>query len=390
MENPELFRDGIHDDTIAVQRLLDKRGEIHLSSGVYLITRPLKIHSGTKLHLDCGAVMRLADGANCAIIENDRFDENSVLNRELPYNRGISIEGGVWDGNNANQIRWPSEKREALTSFDDHYYFGIFMRFSGVNHFSMANVTIKDPESFAVQLTDTQYFTFRDITFDFNCLRANMDGIHINGPAQFGFISNIQGRTNDDLIALNCDDGYPAEITRGPISDIRIDGVYSDCGFNAVRLLSCGNRLSNVSIRNVHGTYRFYAISFTCENLHKGEDCCIDNILLDGIFASKAAYPLPKGCFTYNGDLWAIDEQPLICFDHNSKTGQVTIQNMHRRESAATHASSVVVRNTASVERLTIRDSSLRFENGAPVPFLRADGTVNELIMSDIWKPGEK
>lgn len=390
MKEIRLYADGIHDDTYAIQQMLDECGEICLTPGTYLVSKPLKIHNKTKLKLMEGAVMRLADGANCAIIENDRFDANSVLRRTLPHNHDISIEGGVWDGNNVNQVRWPAEKRELLKAFDDAYYFGIFMRFSGVQHFSMSGVTIKDPESFAVQLTDTEYFTFRDITFDFNCLRANMDGIHINGPAQFGFISNIQGRTNDDLVALNCDDGYPAEITRGPISDIRIDGIFSDCGFNAVRLLSCGHRLSNVSIRNIYGTYRFYAVSFTCENLHEGESCQIDNILLDGIFVSKATQPLPEGCFTYDGDLWAIDGSPLISFNPYAKVGQVTIKNMHRNETAATHANSIVVKDTATVERLTIKDASLRFRNGMPVQFLKIEGVVKELVTENIWLPEEK
>ena len=383
-----LCGDGVHDDTAAIQRLLDSCGTVCLPAGTFLVTRPLKIHDRTRFVLDAGSTVFLADGANCAIIENDRFDERGILLRHAPRNAHISIEGGVWDGNNAGQVRWPEEDQNRLTAFKDDCYYGILMRFIGIDFFTMSNTVVKDPESYAVQIADAENFTFRDIDFDFNCLRLNMDGIHVNGPARFGHISNIKGRTNDDMVALNCDDGYPVEISRGPISHITVDGLYCDCGYNAVRLLSCGSALSDIAIRNIFGTYRYYAVSFTYENIHGDptERCDIDNILLDGIFVSKATHLLSERGFDYSRDaLEYLESAPLICFDWGSKAGHVTIRNLRRVETNAAPAPTVQVRRGGSVARLHLCDISQRFPGQTPIPLLVNDGHIGEIETERTW-----
>ena len=90
-----------------------------------------------------------------------------------------------------------------------------------------------------------------------------MDGIHIQGPARFGQIKNIYGNANDDHIALCANGTTRSEITKGVIEDIDIDGVYCDNGYTGVRLLSCGDAVKNISIKNIHGQFRYFAVSFT-------------------------------------------------------------------------------------------------------------------------------
>ena len=69
-----LYRDGLHDDTEAIQAKLDECGCVTIEGGIYLISKPLIVHSNTALSLAPDAVMMLADGANCAIIENDALE----------------------------------------------------------------------------------------------------------------------------------------------------------------------------------------------------------------------------------------------------------------------------------------------------------------------------
>ena len=65
----ELYGDGIHDDTAAIQEMLDKLGYASLPAPKehYLISKPLIFHSKCKLKLPRFAEIRLAPGSNCVM-----------------------------------------------------------------------------------------------------------------------------------------------------------------------------------------------------------------------------------------------------------------------------------------------------------------------------------
>ena len=69
-----IFKDGIHDDTDAIQAMLDECGIVMLKEpGTYLISRTLIIHSNTRFILSPGAHMLAAPNSRCALIENEHF-----------------------------------------------------------------------------------------------------------------------------------------------------------------------------------------------------------------------------------------------------------------------------------------------------------------------------
>ena len=88
-----LYGDGLHDDTLALQEMLDRQGIVVIDRpGTYLVSKTLKIRSNTSLVLSPGAKILAALFSKCALIENEHFagggkDEN------------ISVTGGIWDGN---------------------------------------------------------------------------------------------------------------------------------------------------------------------------------------------------------------------------------------------------------------------------------------------------
>ena len=335
-----LYADGIHDDTKALQELLDGRGTITLSRGVYKVSAPLKIHDNTCLSLAPDAEIFLADGANCAVIENDSLPHKGAL-----VNHNITIRGGVWNGNNANQQRRKREEWRALTHFEDDFYFGIFMRFVGVENLTVENLTVKDPESYAMLICAAENFTVQHIKFDYNMLRLNMDGVHIQGPSRFGHIRDIKGATSDDMVALNCDDIFACEITRGDISEVSIDGLYCENGYTAVRLLSCGSQMRNISIRNVFGTYRVNGISFTHHNVHPGAPVWFDNIQLDGIFASKS--------------MEALEEEKahaIVWFAPGIRCGSVSVSNVFRSETFESQAPTVWLEGDVQIDKLNLHN----------------------------------
>ena len=67
-----LYGDGIHDDTLAIQEMLDTMCEVNLPAPEknYLISKTLIIDSNKKLTLPRFAVIKLADNSNCPMVMN--------------------------------------------------------------------------------------------------------------------------------------------------------------------------------------------------------------------------------------------------------------------------------------------------------------------------------
>ena len=171
-ENMKLYGDGIHDDTVAIQVMLDKCGLVEIPDGRYLITKPLIIHSNTHLKLSAQATLRLADRANCSLLDNDGLysDETDV---------NVTIEGGIWDGNHMMQERQkiPNESRPGDENEDkacdkqayiSNIYLVLMMRLVHIRGLQIKNLTFKNPTSYAVQIADCHYFDIENITFDYD------------------------------------------------------------------------------------------------------------------------------------------------------------------------------------------------------------------------------
>ncbi|MBE6730749.1 MAG: hypothetical protein E7564_03560 [Ruminococcaceae bacterium] len=377
-----LYGDGIHDDTAALQELIDcSGGDVFIPGGTYLISDTLFIHSNTSLKLAHTAIIRLADDACCIMLANDKWMRPG-------RNKNIVVEGGTWDGNNEHQ-------RRGKVFENKPYFCGTVMRFEGIEDLYIHNVTFKDPEAYACQILDADRFTVENINFDFNMYRPNMDGIHIQGPARNGYVRNIKGATNDDLVALNCDDSYHdwnnTYITQGDIENITVDGLYADNGYTGVRLLSCGSKLRNVTIRNIFGTYRLFGVSFTHHNIIPGAPVWFDNINIDGIYCSKQPQDPPvdrrfiDGLDKFYGEGchdWQIRHADIIYFESGVQCGNVTLSNIFRYEKAVTEAYTIHLTPDSSVRRLVINNVTQQFVNCPEQPLFMNEGTVENLLVT--------
>ena len=301
-----------------LQGLLDKGGEVYIPGGDYVIAKTLKIGSNTSLRLAHDAVIHLADGANCVMIENEGLHEHR-------RHRRIHVSGGTWDGNNANQVRGKGTSHHLAE--DDTFFTGVALRFVGVDDLVLEKMTLKDPESYSMLIADLDRFTVEHITFEHNLLRPNMDGVHVNGPARFGYIHDIKGATNDDLVALNAGEDVLWHHEGLHITDVEVDGLYADCGYTAVRLLSSNGELRNVSISNIFGTYRFYAVSFTHHDLHPGAPVLLENVTVSNVYASKPTWmPDPEKTFYYAPSYqYYAQREPLLWFAKGITAKNVTL-----------------------------------------------------------------
>ena len=325
-----LYGNGIDDDYPAIQELLNTgAAEIALPTPekCYNISQTLKIHGGQTLKLGRFSVIRLMPNANCSMVEDDDFATTK---------ENICIDGGIWDMNNAEQAPNPFHFADSngqttrdklrqmggvehLTAFPS-FYTGFCMRFCRIRGFTLKNLTLKNPVTFGVQMGYVENFTISDIHFDYTVGAPklwNMDGIHIEGYCKNGVLRNLQGACHDDTVAITADDSL-----YGPIENIVVDGIFAEHAHSAVRLLSHGLPVKNISIRNIYGSYYTYCIGLT--KYHGGEEerGIMKNILIENVVASAS-----EGTADVKGGHY-----PLLWVQKGLDVDGLSIQNVEREE----------------------------------------------------------
>jgi hypothetical protein len=369
--------DGVADDTDAIQKMLDGgAGTVHLPapSRYYLISRPLVIHSNQTLQVDRFATIRLKPQSNCPMLTNaDKAigDEN------------IAVIGGIWDMDNLHQSLTEYQKHRRYTAepYDASRYLGVLMRFNRVKNLTLRGLTLKDPVTYGVHLGNLRQFTVEDITFDYNLKLKNMDGVHINGNSRFGRVANLKGATNDDQLALNADDCGYFEMSRGPIEDVSVDGIFAENGYTAVRLLSAGSPVRRIRLANIFGTFRNNVVSFTNHNAHAGSSSTFEDISITGVFCGKPGtlVNLSKPLHTNVSPIWIAS--PAV-------VNQLTIRDYHRTENAVAN-DDIRIEPGATVQSLTLADVSSVNRTSHGAALLNNNGTIDVLHLSNVTVASE-
>ena len=371
---PSLAGDGVSDDTAAIQARLDSGAScVYLPPPkcCYLISRPLKIGSGTELKLDRFSVIRLAPASDCPMIEN----RNYVAGRDVH----IALTGGIWDMANVDQSPNPQQYHKLTPPraspmppvYSNAFFFGMAMRFCHVSNMTVKGVTFRNPTSYGIEFCHADYLLVDDISFDYttcNPIFLNMDGVHLDGWCHHVKISNLRGTCFDDLVAVNANDGQCSP-DEGPISDVTIDGVYADYCHSAVRLLSTGAPLERVTIRNVHGNFYVYAVGLTHCFPDRGRGR-MEDILISDLFAAKVLAPENLGRTSRIG-------YPLVFVESGLDVGNLTIRNFVREERNVA-IPSISIGKDAKVRRLTVRDCRHVNRLDVPVKFYARHGRVEK------------
>ena len=398
----KLYGDGLHDDTLAIQQLLDQKGLVYLPTPkkFYLISKPLEISSFTKLKLDRFAEIRLKENSNCLMLKNKTvsgvvetdamksFGNGAVVDAQKLYSyvyeylpdhveTNIEIEGGIWNYNNLNQYHNPIHTHD----FAIKGYMGICMFFFGVKNVTVKNLTFKDPVTYALMFDRASYFTVENVDFDFNYgnpLATNMDGVHLNGNCHYGTIKNLKGACYDDFVALNADEG-----SDGPITHIDIENLYAEDCHSAVRLLTVKNKVTDITIKNVHGTYFQYCIGFT--KFYPGETTgCFERVLVDGLFASKAVR-LPV--YAKKEDDYIF---PLIYLQEETVNRNVKISNVFREEENVP-VETIYFGDTTVVDNVIIDNVvTNNYVKGTTMPIIKLLCTPKRLICSNLIEDGKE
>ena len=380
VEPPPLVGDGVHDDTTAIQARLDSGAScVYLPppKKCYLISKTLRLPSGTELRLDRFTVMRLAPGSDCPMIENSGYSGG--------FDRRIAITGGIWDMANVDQspnpmsFGWfrPPRKSMLPHGHRNDFFWGMAMRFSNVEGLTFKGLTIRNPTTYGMALCKTSYFLVDDITFDYttsNPYEGNMDGVHLDGLCHHGRISNLRGTCYDDMVALNANDGGCAQ-AQGAITDITIDGLYAGYCHSAVRMLSAGDKVERIVIRNVYGEFFAYAVGLT-HYFPERPRGWMDDIVIENVFMGKSNYPesfrAPEAAGLY----------PPILVQDMLDIGSLSIRNL-RRDERTVNVPTIVVERGARIENLSVRGCKQINRLGSPLKFYENLGVVVKEDIAD-------
>lgn len=377
-----LYGDGIHDDTLVLQSMLDQCGIVTINRpGTYLVSRTLIIHSNTRLVLSPGAKFLAAPLSKCALIENEHFagggrDEN------------IEIIGGVWDGNCDSMgldAVYEAKHRED-EPYSPALFKGKLIRFARVDNIVLEKMTVRNPVSYGIQIADVVGFVVRDIYFDYNWHFGTTDGVHINGPACNGVIENLHGTTNDDMVSLTTIDESHAEVSMGEIVNVAIYNITARNGYSGIRLLAAGNYdMRCIHIRGVYGDYRHNAVLVSHHYTRPNTRIWFDDIIIEHVHASKSCTPLGEDCFCY----WeknAIGKLPVVWIEEGIHAGRITLRDISRHERANTHGALVQIDEGAVIDRLVAENISQTTEPGIDAPAWFNKATIRQLIERDVDK----
>ncbi len=368
-----LVGDGVADDTDAIQALLDT-GSTCVSlpppKVAYLISRTLKIGSNQELRLDRFSVVRLAPKSDCPMLENRAFRSGKDVR--------LAVTGGIWDADNTSQTgnfqQLPGGRAAAPKSFDPEFFIGMVMRFNNVEEMRVSGLTVRNPVSYGIEFGHAAYVVAEDIAFDYatwNPIPLNMDGVHFDGFCHRLRIANLRGTCFDDMVALNANDGIcsPEE---GPIHDVDIDGLYCEYCHSAVRMLSAGAPLGQVTVRNVHGHFYCYTVGLTHYFPQKPRGR-FDDIVISDIFASKAIVPPECGGADYRAPMEVVQVQGPV------DVGNLVVERLYRDEDKLP-SSTIGIDAKATVENLAVRDCRMTNRLTEPIKFIDNRGRIDSIV----------
>lgn len=358
------------DDTAAIQSAINDGNIIIIPPGTYVISDQILIPSNRHIKLMPGAIFFRK--SNTGKQHSNTFNNSNFFANSDPVNgnTNIVIEGGIFDGNQANQ---PTVERGSF-----QYCGSVAMRFLNVTHLTIRDCVFKNNIIFNVQIGRVNHFLIENIAYYFSGVRPNQDGVHVNGPASNGVIRNIwSSGGNDALIALNANDDTFGLMCEGDIQNILVENVtvqgigippYVGC---AIMLLNSSYNISDVMVRNFHGM-GYQAVSAICLEAFEGTGAgIIDRVIFEGI---DVGTPCVNDSFCTCG---------LNC-------GDVKFVNCRWRVGAGANdgvvqsdSQSFFYQKGANIGNLTFENCSIIGHNDPTYAAFRFDGSVETLMLSN-------
>ena len=302
--NSDVMLGGGTDDTEVLQAILDKAkewGRVKLIMDGAALVRGLKLYSNTTIECNdssCGFFLK--SGSDNAILRNAEFSKKEFTAVNL------TLKGGTYNHNSPGQASiFPKE--DWLPEGEGCNSTLVPFKFFGVKNFRMTDVTIIDQKRYALLMGNWEDVYMENIGIPLPNFvpNTNQDGLHFHAPGKNLVLKNIYGRTGDDFIAINGDEGDRVS----DIDGVTIDGVYLNGSTQGVRLL-CRERgtMQNVYINNIQGTVDSFA--FYINPWFFGNEKSPD---FDGYSGKFRNITIENVNLTMKDPVYTYNEQMLFC-----------------------------------------------------------------------------
>lgn len=286
--------DGVHDDTNAIQSAINDGSVVIFPPGIYLVSNQISIPSNRYLKLLPGVTFlrKAGTGQQCAsTYTNANFFVNSDV---VNGNTNITIEGGVFDGNEANQtaIDYP-----AAVARGDTLFGSVGMRFKNVTHLRLSGLTLQNNPNVQIQVGQVTDFRIEDITVYYSgSATVHKETLHVNGPATLGVIRDIRDNGgNDCIVAINANDDTFGLMSQGDIQYIQVENLTrTGLGINpyvgtAIMFLNSTFNIRDVTVRGIRGP-GFQATSAVLFYAYEGTPTgIIDRVVIEDCDVSTPA-----------------------------------------------------------------------------------------------------
>ena len=243
-------------DRNAVQAALDEHKNVIIpDTGAPIeFDNPVIMRSDYHLKVAKNQLIRQTEDCSTCLIINESAASGAKAPISVKRDENISIEGGIW------QTKADSRARNNREYTIPGSLGNIIL--SSVERIRVADAVFTDSASYAVQIDDCSDYVIENLHFD----NYHKDGVHVNGPADKGYIAHLSGRDmGDDMVALNAWDWDTSAISFGSITNLVVEDVQSNN--NEFRLLpgqkvfESGEKvdcnIENCVIENVSGIYTF-------------------------------------------------------------------------------------------------------------------------------------
>jgi hypothetical protein len=156
-----------------------------------------------------------------------------------------------------------------------------------------------------------------------------------------------------------------------------VDGIWSENGYTAVRINSCGSPVKRIKISNIYGTYRYFAVQLSNHKVHP--DCVseYEDISVSSLFCTNAPSDL---------------KNPHIMIWSPASVTNMSISDCHRTELVSGAAEHILVEKGAKIDYLSISNVSLFNQCNESMTLLNNQGTIGALHFTDVFlqsKPGQ-